>query len=43
VWPSDPPLQDTGILRAVSATAQTEQRARGKLTVSERFCSEPNH
>jgi len=35
VWPSDPPLQDTRILRAVSADAQTQQRnVRGKLTVS---------
>jgi hypothetical protein len=29
------PLQGTGILRAVSTSAQTQQRARGKLTVSE--------
>ena len=28
------PLQGTGILRAVSTSAQTQQRARGKLTVS---------
>jgi hypothetical protein len=28
-------LQGTGILRAVSTNAQTQQRARGKLTVSE--------
>src|SRR5258705_8005642 len=35
VWPSDPPLQGTGILRAVSANAQTQQRnVRSKLTVS---------
>jgi hypothetical protein len=33
--PSDPPLQGTGILRVVSANAQTQQRnLRGKLTVS---------
>jgi hypothetical protein len=35
-------LQDAEILRAVSITAQTEN-ARGKLTVSERLCSKPNH
>src|SRR5712675_1016126 len=35
VWPSDPPLQGSGILRAVSANAQTQQRnVRGKLTVT---------